>query len=101
MQARKIDMRPIKIKSGEEYPLKDVMTTVLLFRLNGAELYKRGRLADKIEDCKEDFLYLDKKDYETLKGAFDTFSTLGKGDRKMVNKIYNAEKVEMKEKKSA
>jgi len=83
------------------YPVKDSILNLLFvpaLQLNGAELVKQNVLAMKLEQCKEDNILLEDEEYNRIKKAIDTFKGFGKNDVELVERINEAEKVEVEQK---
>ena len=68
-------------------------------KLNGRDILKVGKLADKIEECKEENVLLSFDEYEKLSKAMDVVRGLGKESREFVKRILEAEDTELEEKK--
>ena len=95
---------PDKMKPGQEidaeypYRFKDSMLTLLFnkeLQLNGAELVKQNVLAMKLEQCNDEIL-LEEDEYQRIKKAVDTFKGFGRNDVELVERINEAEVVEVK-----
>lgn len=105
---RKIDMKPYEVamvaESGEKktdmYDLKGSLGACLLhpvLQLNGRELLLRRRILDKIEQAKG-VLMLEEAEYSKLVSAFEQIKGFSKNDLEMVDRVLNAEEIEVKEK---
>lgn len=64
-------------------------------RLTMREAIARKPLADSIENCKEDFLYITTDDFKKVKEAFEKIQGFGKDDLELLNRIEQAEEVEV------
>lgn len=67
-------------------------------KLDGREMLKRNRLADVIENCKEDYILLELADYQKVTQAADVLKGLPKQFMEFFRRIYEAEDVEVEEK---
>ena len=113
MKARKLNLKSYKVKrqkledgkvidSKEVYDIKDIIPNIMchpLLKHNGFRFHTIAKLADRIKDCAEDFIVLDIADYETMKKCFDDFQGYGRNDVEMVHRIYEAEEIDVEEKK--
>lgn len=102
---RKIDLTNYKVKTGtgqREYNVKDSLIAIIFNRqlgLSGRELYEGGKLADKIENCKDGEVILEEGEFEPIKQAFQKFRGFGLTDRELCRRIFECPKIEVKEKK--
>lgn len=105
---RKIDVRPYSIVMGalggqeitEDFKVKESIEICLFhpqLNLDGRELMKRRKILHKIEEA-EDFLLLEEDEWEKLKQAFETIKGLSKNELPLVERIIEAEEIEVKEK---
>ena len=113
MKARKLNLKSYKVKRQriedgnvkdveEDYDPKEIIPNIIChptLKHKGFRFHTIAQIACKIEKCKEDHIVLDIKDYEALKKCFDDFQGYGKNDAKMVAYIYEAEEIEVEEKK--
>ena len=83
------------------YHVRDQMASLLFVRdlgLNGAELVKANMLAQKIIANEGDELLLEEAEWQRLKVAVDAFKGFGQSDVEFVNRILEAEEVEVEKK---
>ncbi len=83
------------------YGVKDSILNLMFIpdlQLSGAELVKQNVLAMKLEQCKEDEILLEDDEYNRIKRAIDTFKGFGRNDVELVERINEAEVVEVKTK---
>ena len=99
---------PDPMKPGElldiqfPYPTKDSLLTMMFDRglaLTGPELIKQNMLAMKIEACKESEILLEDEEWQRLVTAINTVRGLGRNDYTLIERITNAEEVEVEPKK--
>lgn len=106
---RKIDMQQyvIQMKDAEgklvdvPYDVKGSLVNVLyhpVLKLAGRDLLLAHKLADKIENCKEDTILLEEVDYQKLKNAVEKIEGFTKNDVEFVQRVLEAESVEVAEK---
>lgn len=103
IEMRKIDLRPyliMRIDQKIPYDVKQMLVNILFFRISGDVLYSRIPVADKIRTS-DDFVCLEESEYKMLKEGVGKFPSFGSNDEKLVKRIFEAEKVEMEEKKEA
>lgn len=84
------------------YPVKDTILMLLFApcqRLSGLELVKQQALALKIEACKEAEILLEDAEWKRIKEAFDKFEGFSRQDVELVERINDAEVVEVEAKK--
>ncbi len=89
------------IKADIPYQLRTSILNLMFIpdlQLNGAELVKQNVLAMKLEQCKEDEILLEDEEYNRIKKAVDTFKGFGRNDVELVERINEAEVVEVKPK---
>lgn len=103
IEMRKIDLRPyfnVERRTGLRIPynVKQMLVDILFFRISGEVLYGRIPLADKIRTS-NDFVHLEESEYMTLREGIAKFSSCSSNDEELVKRVFDAEKVEMKEKK--
>ena len=83
------------------YPVKDTILMLLFSpvqRLSGLEVVKQQALALKIETCTSDDILLEDAEWDRLKLAFDKFEGFNREDVELVERINNAEEVEVEQK---
>ena len=56
-------------------------------------------ISKKIMDCQEDYIILSEEEYQKIYRAFDNFSGYSRFDGELLERIKNAEQVELEEKK--
>lgn len=93
------------MESGEQakgalYPVKQNMVEVFMsLPTSGREILKSIKLGNKIENCKEDFVYLDNDEYALLKQSFEKFENFRpRADGEMAQRVLEAKEIEMKPK---
>ena len=114
MKAYKINLKPYsttrpkisedgKVEEGVgNYNIRDVMPNILchpILKHAGYRFHTIAKLAERIEKCKENHIILDASDYDTVKKCFDEFKGYGRNDAEMVHRVYEAEVIEVEEKK--
>ena len=96
------NMNPGKMLEIElPYPVKDSILNIMFRRelqLSGAELVKQNVLAMKLETCKDDEILLENEEYARIKNAFDKCTGFTRTDVELVERINEAEVVEVKTK---
>lgn len=65
-------------------------------RLNALELLSRDKLANKINDCQEDFVLLEQAEYEKIKNAANIVQGYSQNDIELVKRIIDCPEVEVK-----
>ena len=99
---------PDQINPGQtiegEYPYhtKDSILNLLFIpdlQLTGAELVKQNVLAMKLESCKDDEILLEDEEWARIKKSIDTFKGFTRNEVELVERINNAEVVEVEPKK--
>ena len=83
------------------YRVKDTILNLMFNRelqLSGAELVKQNVLAIKLETCKDSEILLEEDEYQRIKKAFDAFKGFARNDVELVERINNAEVVEVEPK---
>ncbi len=83
------------------YGVKDSILNLLFtpdLQLTGAELVKQNALALKLEEFKGDVILLEDEEYIRIKRAVEAFKGFQRNDVQLVERINNAEKVEVEEK---
>ena len=94
-----VDEKGNRIK--QPYNVKGTIIDIIFSnqpKLNGRQNHERNKLADKIENCDEDLL-LEDSDFAIIKSSVDLIQGFGKNERELLNRIYDAEDVKVKEKK--
>jgi len=84
------------------FAVKESLVSVLFvpdLKLNGRDLLLQNILAEKIENCKEDFILLESEEYSRLVSAINVVRGFGKNDIEFIRRILEAENVEVEEKK--
>lgn len=90
------------IEAEMPYHVKDSILNLLFIpdlHLSNAEVVKQNLLAMKLEQCKEDEVLLEDEEYGRIKKAFDTFKGFDRHAVELVERINNAEVVEVEPKK--
>jgi len=106
---KKINLKSYNIKGinegGEEteYPfhVKDSVVNILFsekLNLSPVELLRQNKLAEKITDSKDEVI-LEEEEYGRVKQAIDTLEGLKREHVEFIERIYNAEDVDVQEKK--
>lgn len=67
-------------------------------RLSSLETVRHNKIMAKIEDCKDDNVLLEDSEYEVVKRAVETVKGYGRNDIRLIDRVMNAETVEVKEK---
>jgi len=81
----------------QDYDVKDIIPKIVLhptLKHNGFRFYTISKVANRIKNCKEDSILLEKADYEIVKEAFSKFEGFGAGDTELVTRIFEAEEVQ-------
>ena len=96
-------MNPGKMIEGEwPYNTKESILNLMFnpaLQLNGAELLRSNMLAMKLEQCKEDEILLEDEEFSRIKKAVDIFKGFNRNDVELVERVNNAEEVEVEPKK--
>lgn len=82
------------------YDIKKSIINIMFnfnLKLNGIELLLQDKLANKIEKAKKEIL-LEESDYLKIKIAFETITGYTRNDVELVQRILDAEEVEVMEK---
>ena len=96
-------MIPGKMIESEHpyYPKESILN--LLFnpdlQLTSAEVVRTNLLAMKLESCKEDVIILEDEEYNRIKTAVETFRGFGRNEVELIERINEAEVVEVEPKK--
>lgn len=83
------------------YPTKDSLLNMMFDRglgLTGAELIKQQALALKIESSEDGEVLLEEEEWARLNTAINTVRGLGRNDYTLIERITNAEVVNVEEK---
>jgi len=105
---RKIDITQYEIvvpgvdgqKKTDFYDVRESLSICLFhptLQLDGRELLKRGKILDKIEHA-DGTLILEEAEFGKLRSAFERIQGFSKNDLEMVDRVLNAEEIEVKEK---
>ena len=109
---RKIRLENYMVKSPmpdgsfepKPYNVKESMVSCLLhpaLKLTGRELLLRSKLTDQIEEAEivggHGFILVEEADYRKLRQAFETIEGFTKNDRELVQRVLEAEEIEVKE----
>jgi len=65
--------------------------------LSSLDLVKHNKIMVKIEDCKDDTVLLEESEYEAVKRAIETVKGYNRNDIRFIDRVINAETVEVKE----
>lgn len=108
---RKLNLAPYQIVNPLEpdaepdtYDLRNSMGEVLLAadqNLSASQLLANHDLFRKLRDHPEDTILLEEAEYAVVLQAFETVSGFTKNDVEMVDRVLNAESVEVQEKVEA
>ena len=85
------------------YSVKQSIVGILYspdLRLTMREAINRKPLADSIENCQEDFIYITQEDYTKIKDSFDKTQGFGKDDVELLKRIDKAEEIDVDIKES-
>lgn len=100
---RKINLTPYLVKvdetNQEPYNIKQSIINILFhpdLRLSAKELLDNDKVSQKVEAA-EGSVLLEDAEYEKVKKAFDTVKGFGVNDIELINRVFNAEKIEVKE----
>ena len=98
---RRINLAKYKVQvvgpegaKGDDYDVRGSLVALLLapaLQLNGAELRRNGKIADKVETCPGDTLALEETEYKPLEEAMEKCRGFGKNDRELVERVLGAE----------
>ena len=105
---RKIDVRNYTVTLGtadgqeitEDFKVKESLEICLFhpqLNIDGREMMKRRKVLHKIEEA-EDFLLLEDDEWQKLKSAFETIKGMSKNELELVERVLEAEEIEVKEK---
>jgi len=100
------DIPAIDQETGKEttrpYEIKTVLINLLFhpeLKLGGRELLQTQKVATRIEECKEDYILLEETEYSKIKQAIESIKGFSKYDVELVERVLEAEFVEVEEKK--
>jgi hypothetical protein len=110
VKARKISVKPYQVEGLLEngsrgmisYQVKKSLGDIILapqLRLNGLNLLRNSKIADKIISCEDEFVLLESTEYAILKEAVNDLAVFGKNDVELVKRVLEAEEVAVEEKK--
>ncbi len=95
----KIANYKVMVDNKEEDFLVRVSLVALLFdpelRLGWREAIRNDGIAKNIENCPEDFILLTLDDYGIIKGAVDQFTNFNRHAVELINRVHNAEEIEV------
>ncbi len=103
---RKLNIANYKVKidnKEEDFSVRVSLTTLLFdpeLRLGWREAIRNDEIARKIESCSEDFILLTPEDYGIIKGVVDNFTNFNRHAVELINRVHNAEEVEVEVKES-
>ena len=90
------------VNEKRDYKVKEGLINLLmhpLLKLNGRDLLLAHKLANKIEDCKEENILLEDVEYSKLSHAIDVVKGFTRSEVELVSRIVDAETVKVEEKK--
>ena len=110
MKARKIVISSYEIEvAGSDgnlkklpYDVKTSMSDLILapqLKLNGTALMRNWKIAEKILNCKDEYVLLTQEEYLILKNSTEEIDVFSKNDVQLIMRINDAEQVEVDEKK--
>lgn len=105
---RKINVENYQVTLGtangqeitEDFKVRESLEICLFhpqLQLDGRELMKRRKILHKIEEA-DGTLLLEDDEWEKLKQAFETIKGMSKNDLPLVERVLEAEEIEVKEK---
>jgi hypothetical protein len=104
---RKINLKPydVEVQDGNETKMKPFLVkesiATMLFHpsldLDGREVIKRDKLAKEIEEAGDEIL-LEEVDYSKIKLAFETVKGINRNAVILLERVFDAEIVEVEEK---
>ena len=96
----------ITLQTGEKtempFQVRESLVVVMFnpdLRLGCHDALRNNILASKIEQCKEDKLLIEETEYAVLKNAIEAYKGYGRNEVELINRVLNAETVEVTEKK--
>ena len=94
------DKKPGEMKeSVKTCNVQEMIFNVILnprLQHNGMRFYTIAKTANRIKNCKEDTILLDNTEYFIVKDCFENTTGFGSNDIELVNRVYEAVKVEEK-----
>lgn len=84
------------------YDVKTSMSDLILapqLKLNGTALMRNWKIAEKILNCKDEYVLLTQEEYLILKNSTEEIDVFSKNDVQLIMRINDAEQVEVDEKK--
>ena len=98
-------MKKIKVTNytvGEQnFEVKKSLIAILfhqMLNLSHLELFTNNKLAKKIEECTDEDVLLEDSEYQIFKKAVETIKGYNRESFELINRIINAETVEIQEK---
>lgn len=88
-------------KTPVPYDVKNSLITCLLhpsLKLSAREVLIRHKIGEKIEKA-EGFVLLEEDEYKKLESAFNSIEGFGQNDVELIERVFNAETVPVKEAK--
>lgn len=109
MKAMKINLKSYDIEGidtqGKEvrvpYNVRGSIGDIILapqLKLNGTMLLRNQKIAQKVIDCKEEFILLENWEYSIIKEATEIINVFSKNDVDFIRRIHESEEVEVQEK---
>lgn len=84
------------------YDVRTSMGDLILapqLKLNGTALMRNWKIAEKIMNCKEEYILLTQEEYLILKNSTEEIDVFSKNDVQLIQRIQNAEEIDVDEKK--
>ena len=85
----------------QTYPMREALAEVLFhpaIKIMALDLLKRDDLARKILACEDEYLLLEDAEYDKVREAVGKVDSFTRNDVEFVNRVLNAETVEVVEK---
>ena len=98
---RKIDIGKFKYKRGNttlDYPMRQNLKDMLMFRVSGGTLYDRIPIGNKIM-LSDNHVLLTEEEWKKLEQAIRAFPNCTSNDEELIKRVFEAEKVEVEERK--
>jgi hypothetical protein len=79
------------------YDIKEKLFMIILHPRHGHGGFRQftvGKVAARIQKCEEDSIVLDSTEYAVVKEALDGIAGYGPDDQELLNRVYEAERVE-------
>lgn len=119
IHGKKIDLRNYQIKTGRNiidpktkeekpemkpYEVKKSIIQIMFhqeLKLDAIETIKVNKVATKIEECQEDHIVLTAEEYQKITRGVDIMKGFSRHDVEFIERVKNAETVELQEKPKA